>query len=1601
MNSVEKLAVIVVTALAGLVTTASDSRELFNGRDLTGWYKRFGTDLERMSYNNPTATVDLENGIWTFPYVFDWDGDGSDDILLATGSKPYHDSLLYRRNVAKGGMDGLLMDRGVVVDRVFHANGMQSEYAGRTVLMKPGYIAWNPQRQAPFDFTKLLPPGGRFMPHFRGLVGASWCFADLDGDGREDIVASVGDWSDYGRPGPGCPAAYDAKGNWTNDQLQVYMYWFRNKGGEAPDLELEPAQPLLCDGKPLFKGPWGRPSPMIHDWDGDGDLDIICGEFVDSFWYFENIGTAKEAKFAAARKVLSTDGGQLAVELCMFAPTKADWNGDGRMDIIASEEDGRTAFYENTGKMKDGAPLFKPGVYLKQPAANLKFGCLATPYGVDWDGDGDMDLICGNSSGKIAFFENLSGAGVARPKWAPPKMLTVGGRPIRTMAGWSGSPQGPVERKWGYSVVTVGDWDGDGWLDVMANDINGDVVWYRNPGRHGALEMEPARAVEVEWDGSAPYPDWHWRRPDGKKLLAPWRTSPVVYDWNGDGLLDLVMLDSEGYLALYERTKSAAGQLLLKAPQRVFADHVGKPLLLAAAKAGGSGRRKICITDWNGDGKPDLIINNWNAMVYENVGTMDGVTRFKAYNSVARYQLSGHTTCPTAVDFDGNGIPDLVIGAEDGHFYYLENPRSANARQPDQQTLLKEEREFDGRTRFHLPQSEALVPSCGDFAISMEVRCGDAARWGEQHLFSSHAPVQWRGVGGMGSLGLNFEGKDRGRPYFYYRLGVLLKAKTDITDDKWHVLTLTRKANAFSLAVDGRIEATATCADSFYPIEGWALGANAYIEDKDVGNFYRGWMRNVRLLQHAEDAAAVGVKTLARRGEKSEYSIVLPPDPSPSQDYAAKQLRFILEKLTGVYLPIVADGDFKGGKAVYLGRDPGGTDDLGTDGNRLVVRGDDLYVVGSPVRGTLYGVYELLETYGDAGWYEWDCVHYPRQNSFAVPADLDWTDLPTLMMRDPCGWESIHNPDIAAYWRFNGAGNGHPHAPKAPAHLGGCSYWFPKGNSAAHTFLSLVPPKKYFATHPEYFSEINGVRRNGITQLCLTNPDVLRIATEEILRMLDAEPKVEFVGVSADDWKYNCTCKDCKAIDDYEESPAGTLIRFVNAIAEEVEKKHPNVYVQTLAYLHTRKAPKYVRPRHNVVPALCPIECDFGHPLKTGELPNNVNFRKDMDAWAAITDKLYIWDYVTNFGWFMGAQPNIFVMQENMKYFRDNRTAFLYADGPSFNAEFSALKSYLVAKWAWNPDLSADRLIDRFLTGSYGEAAPYVREYIDLVQDVAKRHPRHFFGCFSSVHPEFSSAAFADKSRDLWSKAEQAVAGNAAVLKRLRRAEFSPVAMRLDAAAAKTKYIWVTRHPETFTKPAGVDEDLAFAEARIEEFRKDGHPTVFGLPARAKERSIYGGWRRAAEFTRPKEGCDRVFVGLDDLTVYHEDWGKIVDDPTAFQGKAYLSHNTQDLLTLLIRFRNVAYDPGARYAVRVRVRAELEQGATGEVFCATLGKMEKAVTATEVRDGQWHWYDVGSAELSDALEFQFRPGRFAKGGGRNTVRNLYVDQVEIARVAGD
>ena len=135
------------------------------------------------------------------------------------------------------------------------------------------------------------------------------------------------------------------------------------------------------------------------------------------------------------------------------------------------------------------------------------------------------------------------------------------------------------------------------------------------------------------------------------------------------------MLDHEGYLAYFERARRD-GELVLLAPRRVLGDETGKPLRLNAGEAGKSGRRKLCIVDWDGDGKLDILVNAANARFLRQVGAADGHWRFRDEGALSETNIEGHDVSPTVVDFNGDGVPDFLGGAEDGRFYYLRNPRA-------------------------------------------------------------------------------------------------------------------------------------------------------------------------------------------------------------------------------------------------------------------------------------------------------------------------------------------------------------------------------------------------------------------------------------------------------------------------------------------------------------------------------------------------------------------------------------------------------------------------------------------------------------------------------------------------------------------------------------------------------------------------------------------------------------------------------------------------------------------------------------------------------------------------------------------------------------
>jgi hypothetical protein len=272
------------------------------------------------------------------------------------------------------------------------------------------------------------------------------------------------------------------------------------------------------------------------------------------------------------------------------------------------------------------------------------------------------------------FFKNLGGY---PPKWAAPKLLKADGKIIRIRAGKNGSIQGPAEANWGYTVPSVADWNNDGLPDIVINSIWGKIMWYENVGARTDPKLATAKHVKVAWNGPSPKPAWNWWNPKDNNLVTQWRTTPAVVDLNHDGLPDLVMLDQQGYLSYFKRVLRN-GKLILLPGKRIFSlYHKHGKLRLNSKTSGGSGRRKFVFTDWDNDEDYDLLVNSKNVNFYENIsGSSDSSITFLNMGELAKFRLAGHTTSPTVVDWNKDGIPDLLIGAEDGHFYYLQNPRS-------------------------------------------------------------------------------------------------------------------------------------------------------------------------------------------------------------------------------------------------------------------------------------------------------------------------------------------------------------------------------------------------------------------------------------------------------------------------------------------------------------------------------------------------------------------------------------------------------------------------------------------------------------------------------------------------------------------------------------------------------------------------------------------------------------------------------------------------------------------------------------------------------------------------------------------------------------
>jgi galactose mutarotase-like enzyme len=534
----------------------------------------------------------------------------------------------------------------------------------------------------------------------------------------------------------------------------------------------------------------------------------------------------------------------------------------------------------------------------------------------------------------------------------------------------------------------------------------------------------------------------------------------------------------------------------------------------------------------------------------------------------------------------------------------------------------------------------------------------------------------------------------------------------------------------------------------------------------------------------AERKASLGSLRLVINGNQvaaNTYQIVVPNEPTPSEEHAAKELQFHLEAMTGQWLEVVRATDAGGRFPIILGKNEllgkrGLLVDfpsLGLDGILIRTDGPALVLAGNR-RGVLYAVYTFLEEQCGCRWFTADCQRIPKSGTVRV-TNYRKRYLPPFEYRDT-DYPNCRPPEFGVRNKLNGM------CSRADATWGG-HY---KYRGFVHTFRYLVPPEKYFAEHPEYYSEIKGVRVGpDRTQLCLTNPDVLRIATETVKRWIEESPQSKIISVSQNDWHNYCECPTCQALAEKEGSQAGPLLHFVNGIADAVRDEHPDVIIDTLAYQYTRKPPKFVKPRPNVAVRLCSIECCFVHPLAS--CPKNESFVKDIEGWNAICDRLYIWDYVINYAHCIQPFPNLYVIKPNIEFFRDHGVKGMYEEANYFSkgGELAELRTYLMAKTLWDPSYDTDRAIDEFVAGYYGPAGKYVRRYIDLIhQNICSNTERHV-RIYSAPNSYLNDPDMLAKAEALFDQAEAAVAGDETLSHRVQVARLPILYTRIALGGSR------------------------------------------------------------------------------------------------------------------------------------------------------------------------------------------------------------------------
>ena len=531
-------------------------------------------------------------------------------------------------------------------------------------------------------------------------------------------------------------------------------------------------------------------------------------------------------------------------------------------------------------------------------------------------------------------------------------------------------------------------------------------------------------------------------------------------------------------------------------------------------------------------------------------------------------------------------------------------------------------------------------------------------------------------------------------------------------------------------------------------------------------------MKNIRIWTAL---LAVGASLSVSAG----WRVAGPQDPKPYEKTAVADLQeYLAMRLGGNALTVdgASEVTFHVGDTAFAAEKGLAGKDLKDEEWVVKSFGGDVVINGGGTRGCLYGVSHFIEDeLGVRFWSETE-EDVPAASSVALPA-LDRRAKPYFIYRDI--YRNMNAAEstsrLAIRRRLNRNGEVF-----VPAELGGG--WKYGSPVHAHSIAIYFAKSKYGETHPEWYALKDGKRQavgSGYPVMCVTNPEFRReyrrLVRESILKAT-AEARAKGVAaptmydVAMSDTPVTCECEACKAGAE-RFGVSGLYLDLYNELARSVAKEFPDVFVSTLAYYFTEDLPKGgIVPEKNLIIRLCDTRSNQAASIYE---PGNDVFLKLLKDWQPVTENLFVWDYAAIYAKTTKSFPfpsEFYYGDQYSCYAKHGVKGIFLEHEDQTVGDLWEIKYYLETQLMEDPFQDNARLLDRAMREFYGVAAPYVKK-VRLLLDRLRKERKAFIGWtpelgeFDFLRPEDIA-----RMQSLYDAAEKAAAGNAKIVRRVRRA---------------------------------------------------------------------------------------------------------------------------------------------------------------------------------------------------------------------------------------